>query len=157
VFLDTDGSSKKTKTEYTSDIRHFLTWVQNQTNIQSHERLTHIDLITEISSPTIEEYKEHLSANFVPLSTINRRLSALRIFFRCSVAHGWIRENPASLVPNLKKPKIHEVLPPLHRDTLIAFSTFLSRSNLPKEHIETHIVNITEFLIWFEKGTVQRI
>ena len=102
VFLDTDGASKKTKTEYCSDIRHFLSWVQHEPEFMQNSATTHVELVSGISSQTIEKYKKSLGDLSIPASTINRRLSALRIFFRCSVAYGWIRENPAAFVANIK-------------------------------------------------------
>ncbi|MEK7592611.1 MAG: site-specific integrase [Patescibacteria group bacterium] len=157
VFLDTDGASKKTKTEYCSDIRHFLSWVQHEPEFMQNSATTHVELVSGISSQTIEKYKKSLGDLSIPASTINRRLSALRIFFRCSVAYGWIRENPAAFVANIKKPKNYDSPPWTNLENLTPFSEHLSQSGLSKEQIQTHLVNITEFFAWFKKGSIKNI
>lgn len=61
--------------------------------------------IAEITHHTIREYIGHLHENELEKSSIARKLAALRSFFKYSVREGFLRENPARLVPTPKLPK----------------------------------------------------
>jgi len=59
----------------------------------------------EITHQIIREYVGHLHSQKLEKSSIARKLAALRSFFKYCVREGWLKENPARLVPTPKLPK----------------------------------------------------
>src|SRR5215470_1761535 len=61
--------------------------------------------LDEIDHKMIREYVGHLHESGLEKSSIARKLAALRSFFKYCVREGWLKENPARLVPTPKLPK----------------------------------------------------
>lgn len=97
-FLIRQQASKKTSTNYRADVRHFLSWLLASSTMPS---LKH-DL-SMVTRETIENYKQSLVLAKTPASTINRRLSALRMFFQYATVNGFVQENSALGVRNIPK------------------------------------------------------
>lgn len=93
-YLESAGVSKKTLTNYVSDLSNFLTWAASPNTT---------DLIARFDSELLEQYKKSLIENEIPLGTVNRRLSALRHFGKFLVWCKLTTENPAENLENLKK------------------------------------------------------
>src|SRR3989338_4772842 len=79
---------------YLSDIRHFFGWM----TLYSKSK----QLISIIDEKSIIEYKSYLSENNIPHKTINRRLSTIRKFCSFCISQGWLKENPAKQISNIK-------------------------------------------------------
>src|SRR5262250_3179487 len=62
-------------------------------------------VVAEITHQIIREYVGHLHSQKLEKSSIARKLAALRSFFKFCVREGWLKENPARLVPTPKLPK----------------------------------------------------
>src|SRR5215472_10565848 len=61
--------------------------------------------LAEIKHSLIREFVAHLHDHGLEKSSIARKLAALRSFFKYCVREGFLKENPARLVPTPKLPK----------------------------------------------------
>src|SRR3989344_210136 len=103
-FLLSAQTLQVTIKNYLADLRNFFAWLATYlTNRPSRRFASHSQLLRLVTPEVIENYKHDQLVNHTPASTINRRLSTLRTFFRCAVSHGWVDENSAELVQNVKK------------------------------------------------------
>src|SRR3989338_8943022 len=81
---------------YLSDFRHFAGWVMSKGGHGGPP------LQEPITLNDISEYKSYLELNNIPHKTINRRLSTLRKFCSFCISQGWMKENPAKKISNIK-------------------------------------------------------
>ena len=139
-FLLAENVSPITLKNYLSDLRHFLGWtilklkVQNKKNF---ENLSPLEFLNQIDESLVEEYKNYLVVNSIPAKTINRRLSTLRKFFSFCISQGWLKENPAKKIQNLK----------LNIDSIISsFALSLEKENLDQKTIKSYLEVVQEFL-----------
>ena len=139
-FLLAENVSPITLKSYLSDLRHFLGWTilklkaQNKKNI---ENLSPLEFLNQIDESLVEEYKNYLVVNAIPVKTINRRLSTLRKFFSFCISQGWLKENPAKKIQNLK----------LNIDSIISsFALSLEKENLDQKTIKSYLEVVQEFL-----------
>ena len=139
-FLLAENVSPITLKNYLSDLRHFLGWtilklkVQNKKNF---ENLSPLEFLNQIDESLVEEYKNYLVVNAIPAKTINRRLSTLRKFFSFCISQGWLKENPAKKIQNLK----------LNIDSIISsFALSLEKENLDQKTIKSYLEVVQEFL-----------
>ena len=139
-FLLAENVSPITLKNYLSDLRHFLGWtilklkVQNKKNF---ENLSPLEFLNQIDESLVEEYKNYLVVNSIPAKTINRRLSTLRKFFSFCISQGWLKENPAKKIQNLK----------LKIDSIISsFALSLEKENLDQKTIKSYLEVVQDFL-----------
>jgi len=139
-FLLAENVSPITLKSYLSDLRHFLGWTilklkaQNKKNF---ENLSPLEFLNQIDESLVEEYKNYLVVNAIPAKTINRRLSTLRKFFSFCISQGWLKENPAKKIQNLK----------LNIDSIISsFALSLEKENLDQKTIKSYLEVVQEFL-----------
>jgi site-specific recombinase XerD len=139
-FLLAENVSPITLKNYLSDLRHFLGWMilkikaQNKKNF---EALSPLEFLNQINESLVEEYKNYLVVNAIPAKTINRRLSTLRKFFSFCISQGWLKENPAKKIQNLK----------LKIDSIISsFALSLEKENLDQKTIKSYLEVVQEFL-----------
>jgi len=139
-FLLAENVSPITLKSYLSDLRHFLGWTilklkaQNKKNF---ENLSSLEFLNQIDESLVEEYKNYLVVNAIPAKTINRRLSTLRKFFSFCISQGWLKENPAKKIQNLK----------LNIDSIISsFALSLEKENLDQKIIKSYLEVVQEFL-----------
>jgi len=139
-FLLAENVSPVTLKNYLSDLRHFLGWMilkikaQNKKNF---ENLSPLEFLNQIDESLVEEYKNYLVVNSIPAKTINRRLSTLRKFFSFCISQGWLKENPAKKIQNLK----------LKIDSIItSFALFLEKENLDQRTIKSYLEVVQQFL-----------
>ena len=139
-FLLAENVSPITLKSYLSDLRHFLGWTilklkaQNKKNF---ENLSPLEFLNQIDESLVEEYKNYLVVNAIPAKTINRRLSTLRKFFSFYISQGWLKENPAKKIQNLK----------LKIDSIISsFALSLEKENLDQKTIKSYLEVVQEFL-----------
>ena len=116
-FLTAGNVSQITLKNYLSDFRHFAGWLEHYvgTDVVSStarnpdfsvaeftsskvERLLRNDMTSEV----VFKYRSYLVVNNLPHKTINRRLSALRKFCSFCISQGWMTENPAKKISNIK-------------------------------------------------------
>lgn len=89
------GSSPATEAAYRRDLRQFENWLR-------HEGLT-LASPAEVRKRDIERYSAFLFRDGQARSSISRKLSALRSFFRYLVRHKRVSDNPAAGVRNPKQ------------------------------------------------------
>lgn len=104
TFLQSQGASTITQKNYSADIRHFLNWIADSHIVPAAEGPSDQPIfLRKITAEIIENYKQSQLTAQTPISTINRRLSALRTFFRACLAQNWINDDPTKTVINLQK------------------------------------------------------
>jgi len=139
-FLLAENVSPITLKNYLSDLRHFLGWTVLKLKAQdkkNFENLSPLEFLNQIDESLLEEYKNYLVVNAIPAKTINRRLSTLRKFFSFCISQGWLKENPAKKIQNLK----------LKIDSIISsFALSLEKENLDQKTIKSYLEVVQEFL-----------
>ena len=77
-YLQIQKASPVTIKNYLVDINHFLNWLNKKTGIKY--QVVGKSIFGLFTQETLNEYKNDLLSEKTPLSTLNRRLSALRKF-----------------------------------------------------------------------------
>ena len=97
-FLNSHGNySSYTVVSYETDIEQFLSFLKDQT--------THNDpLINSVDNACISAFKEELIYRGLKNSTLARKLTALRVFFRFLCREKMIAANPTLFIENPKVP-----------------------------------------------------
>ncbi len=104
TYLIKQNASEVTRKNYLADIRNFFKWLNTGiTNGSITLRENAEKPLTRITSEIVETFKRSLIASQTPVATINRRLSALRMFFQFAVLEQKIMENPMLLVRNISR------------------------------------------------------
>lgn len=152
-FLKREGASKKTQKNYLSDVKAFLTWLINTLQSTSSKIPSTLpDLLKIISPDIIDNFKKYLVLHHTPISTINRRLSALRIFFRCCIAQNWITNNPIEAISNISKLHIEsQVKDEMLTELFPLFIEELRSEGVPDFISEQYIEDIQEFFEWYNQ------
>jgi len=91
------NSSPHTVSNYAKDLRQFLLFL-------TPPRATP-PALRAVDHAMIREFVAHLHDQGLEKSSIARKLAALRSFFKYCVREGYLKENPARLVPTPKLPK----------------------------------------------------
>ena len=125
-FLQEQGASEITQKNYRTDLRHFFNWIitTGQKSNLSTQDTPQQGLLKQITTDVLEQYKRDQILNQVPVATINRRFSTLRMFFKCAAVQGWIIDDPTQYLTNIPKPteltkpskkaRTDHLLPPVH-------------------------------------------
>jgi len=91
------NSSPHTVSNYGRDLDQFLAYL-SPPGAQP-------PVLTAVAHSMIREFVAHLHEQGLEKSSIARKLAALRSFFKYCVREGYLKENPARLVPTPKLPK----------------------------------------------------
>src|SRR5467141_3991850 len=91
------NSSPHTVSNYGRDLDQFLAYL-SPPGAQP-------PVLTAVAHSMIREFVVHLHDQGLEKSSIARKLAALRSFFKYCVREGYLKENPARLVPTPKLPK----------------------------------------------------
>ena len=89
------GYSKKTIISYEKDLELFNKYLKENKIVN----------ITRIDYNTIRKYLSHLHDNKYEASSISRKISTLRTFFKYNLKEKNIKNNPMTLISNPKKEK----------------------------------------------------
>jgi site-specific recombinase XerD len=154
-YLTTKKISEKTITNYKSDLHHFLSWFTDFCEKQqAPTTYTVAEFIKLISPAILEEYKnEQLNAQNSP-STINRRLSTLRMFFKSCIEAKLIESDPSEEIVNLniytftKKESFTNL-----SDILNAYSLALKKDGASASTIKNYVGDVEDFLKWLTTNT----
>jgi len=142
-FLVAENVSPITLKNYLSDLRHFLGWTIIKLKAKNKnfllENIDYLDFLKKIDESIVEEYKNYLLVNAIPVKTINRRLSTIRKFFSFCINQGWLNKNPAKKVKNEVKSLDKERI-------LKSFQEDLEKENLDENTIKNYLTTIREFL-----------
>ncbi len=131
---------------YLSDFRHFAGWIMSviPTEMEgSSQKDSSTDArndINFINIKLVSEYRTYLSENNIPHKTINRRLSTIRKFCSFCISQGWMKENPAKQVANLK------TVFGQRQSLLEEFEADLLKNNLDSTTVNSYLSDVREFL-----------
>jgi len=145
-YLKTQKISSVTIKNYVADIRNFLDWLAAKTGVRY--QVAGKSTFGLLTQETIEEYKTDLANKHTPLSSINRRLSALRKFGQFGLSHGWLVKNEASQVRNLRASPIDRQLP--NERILTEFRKHLEAEKVSQITIKNYLSDLRHFLSWLE-------
>lgn len=101
LYLKTQGASVNTVRNYSSDIRHFFSWLQEGEKLDDFYFDDPNKISQKISKTTFKKYKQFLKNKAVSPSTINRRLSGLRQLTAFFASQGWLENEKAKNIPNI--------------------------------------------------------
>lgn len=101
-YLEANRVSKKTQVNYLSDLSNFLTWALRALK-ENGEVPNGTRLVANFSTQLLEQYKQSLIEEEIPVGTINRRLSALRQLGRFLAFYKLITKSPAENLENLPR------------------------------------------------------
>ena len=143
LHLKSQNASPATQKNYVADVNNFIKWLH-----QNHD-LTGQNVLSYITPDIIEDYKKDLQKNQTPLSTINRRLSALRKLSQFIFQQGWLKVDPLTQVENIRP--ANPQLP--HDKTLLEFAKYLTEKKTSQVTIKNYLSDIKHFLGWLETTT----
>lgn len=129
---------------YLSDLRYFIGWytahTQNAPLLHSLENL---------NAEHIEAYKGYLTESKLPLKTINRRLSTIRMFGKYLISQNILTSNPAQHIVNMGTKKVSRKSIHTSGDatSLSEFAHFLSTKDYSPDIISSTEADIREFLL----------
>ena len=104
TYLIKQNASEITRKNYVMDIKNFFTWLNMCLTNGSITLLENAEKpLARISSEIIEMFKRSLITSKTPIATINRRLSALRMFFQFASLEHKITDNPMMLIRNIPR------------------------------------------------------
>lgn len=104
TYLIKQNASEVTRKNYLMDIRNFFKWLNTCITNGSITLLENTEKpLARITTEIIETFKRSLITSQTPVATINRRLSALRMFFQFAIIEQKITENPMTLVHNISR------------------------------------------------------
>lgn len=125
------GYSLHTKRAYQQNLMEFFSFLSGETNQSgAGEKPARTISPEEVDALMIRDYLQHLFKKRNKKSSIARKLSALRSFFRYLVKHGVIRENPAELI---NRPKQDQPVPQF----LPVDDMFRMIDSMPRESLQS--------------------
>jgi len=146
-FLEQQGTSSKTRKNYRSDLRHFLSWtlVSIQTLIKQLPA-NPTEILAYISPELLSGYRNNLIKRQLAPASINRQLSTVRSFFRFCQNQSWISHDPTVHLANLSTTNAVSVTSQL----LVDFSQHLARQGASKITVKNYTSDVRLFLGWLE-------
>ncbi|MGB9707503.1 MAG: tyrosine-type recombinase/integrase [Microgenomates group bacterium] len=160
-FLLAGNVKPVTVKNYLSDLRHFMGWLIFKLKTKNQKLKIDedpVEFLAFITPELIENYKNYLIENKIPLKTTNRRLSTLRKFFSFCINQGWLKENPAKKISNVrlfdwpifKKNQLsanqEKITNPNAKKILNQFHQDLLKENLDEKTIKNYLNDVKEFL-----------
>jgi len=146
-YLKTQKISSVTIKNYVADINNFFNWLESKTQIK--HQVAGISILCLFTKETIEEYKKEQTFKNIPLSTINRHLSALRRFGSFVQSQGWINKNPALQISNPESPAIKE---DNQEEILKRFKEDLREEQITAVTIKNYLSDLKHFLGWLKEA-----
>ncbi len=147
-FLTAGGASEKTRNNYRSDLRHFVGWTmltiisRGLPNPQ-----THVDFVNLLTPELLASYKLYLMDNQIPVATINRRLSTIRIFSKAAMHFGWTNQNPTASLTNLVG--VQKTFNSFD-EIILHWKQDLEQQGASKSTIKNYLTDVRKFLEWTE-------
>jgi len=147
LYLQVQKSSPITVKNYVVDVNHFLEWLAQKTGIKY--QIVGKAIFGLFTEETLNEYKADQLTQKTPLSTLNRRLSALRKFGQFGLQEGWLTENPANKIANADSDSLSE-----NKDqnvkVLLEFQKQLEKEKVSPITIKNYLSDLRHFLTWLE-------
>lgn len=126
---------------YLSDVRYFIGWYTKHTQFDTFQTS-----LESLAPEHLEAYKAYLLHNNLPVKTINRRLSTVRMLARFLIDQNILTSNPAQHIVNMGVKTKKSPSPLTPGISLSAFAHFLSTKEYSAEDIQKAEGDITEFL-----------
>jgi len=144
TYLVKQNASEITRKNYVADIRNFFKWLNNCITIGSITLHENEDKpLQSITTEIVESFKRSLVTSKTPVATINRRLSALRMFFQFAVLTQKTIENPMTIVRNIPRTDA-----PYEANTLdIALKEYVEQTTSAQDDID----DIRMFFSWYHE------
>ncbi len=105
-YLIAENFSLVSLKNYLSDFRHFAGWFDFYLKFKNNQFNNFIEIVKQVKDTTIFKYRNYLIESKLPHKTINRRLSTIRKFCSFCISQGWLKENPAKKITNIKNSHI---------------------------------------------------
>jgi site-specific recombinase XerD len=149
-FLVSNNKSNKTIVNYKSDLKHFLSWLNDFFLKLEINFSGETDLLLQILPQTINDYLNWQKNSHIPIASINRRLSSIRLFFLAAKTLGLINSDPTETISNVTElPKTRP-----KSDTIInKFEAALRDEGAAKSTVKNYSTDIENFLYWIDKST----
>jgi len=149
-YLIIKKTSPITAKNYLVDINHFLNWLAKETGVK--HQIVGKAIFGLFTKETLNEYKNYLLLNKTPLSTLNRRLSALRKFGDFGKGQEWLKENPARKIANATKTTSTEISAnrQSNEEILEKFSLHLNKEKVSSITVKNYLSDLRHFLGWLE-------
>jgi site-specific recombinase XerD len=146
TVLINSGKSTKTKTNYKSDLNHFLNWISKLfVKLEIYPK-NESDFLSYIQPETITAYINWQQKCFTPIATINRHLSSVRMFFRVANTSQIIKNNPTKFINNVKIITPNSQTKP--SSMIGEFKISLLREGAAKSTIKNYSSDIADFIFW---------
>ncbi|HEX8931822.1 MAG TPA: site-specific integrase, partial [Patescibacteria group bacterium] len=129
--------SKITVKNYSIDVKHFISWVEAQTQRTFNPQ--------EVTFSDIEKFRLDKKLQ-LSVRSLDRHVSSLRKFFQALKLQGVIAESPFELM----KQQIQPAADPFH---LKQFKDFLYVYNASNLTIKNYIIDVKQFLNWAQEVT----
>jgi site-specific recombinase XerD len=144
-YLQVEKASSVTVKNYLADINHFLEWLTQKTGIK--HQIVGKGIFGLFTKETLNEYKTEQLIKETPLSTLNRRLSALRKFGQFGLRQGWLKENPA--ITNAGSNLLSKNQDQSDK-VLSEFQKQLEKEKVSLSTIKNYLSDLRHFLSWLE-------
>lgn len=149
-YLIIKKTSPVTAKNYLVDINHFLNWLAKETGVKY--QIVGKAIFGLFTEETLKEYKNNLLLSKTPLSTLNRRLSALRKFGEFGKKQEWLKENPAAKIANATQSE--SVLITANKQPnekiLVEFNHHLEKEKVSPITIKNYLSDLRHFLGWLQ-------
>jgi len=146
-YLKTQKISSVTIKNYVADINNFFSWLEDKTQIK--HQVAGVSILGLFTKETIEEYKKEQILEKTSLSSINRRLSALRRFGSFVENQGWINKNPTLQISNPESSVVKGVN---QEEILGKFKEDLKEKQISAITIKNYLSDLRHFLGWLKEA-----
>lgn len=138
-----DTPSKITVKNYVADVRKFVKWFESRFLRAFSPRL--------VTKEVVDDFKSQLSSHdsqsqIASASSLKRYLSSLRKFYQFLLEQNVVEKNPFEV-------NAQEIMQPADIWHLKEFRNFLFLSHASKPTIKNYLVDIKQFITWFEQVT----
>lgn len=124
--------SAKTKVAFATDLQNFARWFQ-QANAENL-------ILARVTTADVSAYRDHLRTEGKAVTTVNRRLNAIRAYMTWAVEQGLIATNPAKKVKELKR----QPLAPKGLDK-VQVRKLVRESELRRDHLAHAVFSFLAF------------
>lgn len=144
---DAKGLKDQTIKNYRADLRHFLSWLTLKLRSEGKNEALYLESLT---LEHLQEYKNHLLANKMAKSTINRKLATTRTFCQFCYNQGLLGQDFTHQLNNL--PVLRSEDKKIH-DLVSKFGAFLKKNRSSRNTIKNYTADVRQFLEWsLKKG-----
>jgi site-specific recombinase XerD len=145
-FLNNQGVSDKTISNYCSDVRYFMDWVTTNNASMFSDVQSPSAFFSLITPELLSAFRDTQVTIGIPTSTINRRLSSIRMLFKWATDAGVTFTNPTQTLRNINTPI--DVPAQTMEGMLGAFEQSLRLEGAADSTIKNYVSDVQQFLIW---------